>query len=133
MVIDASTWVDYLAWNLAEPGILDAAIDAGECAGPPHVDFEVGSALLRMERAGVIAGNSAEALITAFSRLPISRLYAAPDALAAIPISHNARYADAWYVALAHRLHCSLITNDSGMATAARMRDVHVIEPARIK
>lgn len=126
IVVDASSWVDRLVGRMAEP--LRERVDAESCAAPPHVDFEVGSVLLRLERRGAIEPGQARRLIDRFSRNPVERVRQPIDATEAVDLVNNASYADAWYIALARRLGCALMTSDAGMKTAAGIHNVQIID-----
>lgn len=126
IVIDATVWVDNLRGAL--PDALAEGIRAGGCVSPAHVDFEVGSALIRLERRGDLKTGHARVLIEQFSRHPVERVRQPVDAVQAVDILDNSTYADAWYIALAKRLGCSLMTTDSGMKESARIQSVSVID-----
>lgn len=126
IVVDASAWVDYL--RLALPEAASELIGVEGCFSPPHVDFEVGSGLLRLERRGRLPAGAARELIGDFSRSPLERIWQPIDATEAVDLLNNASYADAWYLALARRLGCSLMTSDADMKTAASMHGVRVID-----
>lgn len=127
IVVDATAWIAYLVQKLPDDlaGALHNAED--ELVAPPHVDFEVGSALRRMERQGRIDLGDARTLIAAFGRLPLSRLREPQDAVHALSFTDHATYADAWYLALADRLRAPIMTTDRGMITAARIHQIAVI------
>lgn len=125
IVVDASTWVDYLAGRLANHHRLMILQD--EPVSPPHVDFEVGSALLRLERRGVLMAGSARALTREFAQMPFLRERDPLDQVSAFEMMHNATYADALYLALAERQDCPVLTSDAGMAECARIAGVDVV------
>lgn len=119
IVVDASTWVDHLLRSLP-PEYRDQLVHQ-ESASPPHVDFEVGSALLRLERRAIVPEGAARALIEAFSGMPIRRPRVNDDQVRALDLMDNSTYADALYIGLALRLSCPLMTSDHGMAESATM------------
>ena len=125
IVVDATIWVDNLRGVL--PGGCSQRIVAEGCASPPHVDFEVGAALLRLERRGELGNGSARVLIDLFRDHPVDRVFHRDDALTALDMTANASYADAWYLALAERLGSPVMTTDRGMAEAARILGVDLI------
>jgi len=125
IVVDASVWVDYLLGALDDAGrteLLDS-----DPVSPPHVDFEVGSALLRQERRGRMATGSARVLMEEFAAMPFHRQRHADDAGTAFDLTDNAAYADALYVTMARRLRRPLATSDRRMAQCARIAHVDVI------
>lgn len=126
IVVDASTWVDHL--RVALPKTLRELIGTEACVSPPHVDFEVGSALLRLERRGQLPAGAARELIGVFSRSPLERVWQPVDAVEAFDLLNNATYADGWYIALARRLGCALLTSDAGMKAAAKLHHVRVVD-----
>ncbi|MFR9751828.1 type II toxin-antitoxin system VapC family toxin [Nocardia sp. 004] len=128
IVVDASVWVDLLRGALP-PGYADRIRTAG-CVSPPHVDFEVGSALIRLARRGELEFDQARALIAAFSNHPVERIREPVDSVAAMGLIDNATYADAWYIALAQRLAYPLMTMDDGMQKTARIHGVEVVGAA---
>lgn len=125
IVVDASVWVDLLR-GVLPPGYADRIRIAG-CVSPPHVDFEVGSALIRLARRGELEFDQARALIEAFSTHPVERIREPVDSVAAVGMVDNATYADAWYIALAQRLAYPLMTLDDGMQKAARIHGVELV------
>lgn len=126
IVVDATVWVDRLRGVLPERAA--AAIRDEGCASPAHVDFEVGAALIRLERRGDLGKGAARGLIEEFSRHPLERIMQPVDAVRAVDLTNNASYADAWYIALAARLGCRLMTIDGGMKEAARIHNVEVFD-----
>ncbi|MEV0360426.1 type II toxin-antitoxin system VapC family toxin [Nocardia sp. NPDC050697] len=125
IVVDASVWVDLLR-GILQPGYAERIRIAG-CVAPPHVDFEVGSALVRLARRGALEVEQAHGLIAAFSTHPVERIREPRDSIAALELIDNATYADAWYIALAQRLAYPLMTLDDGMQKAARIHGVEVV------
>jgi predicted nucleic acid-binding protein len=125
IVVDASVWVDLLR-GVLPPGYADRIRIAG-CVSPPHVDFEVGSALIRLARRGELEFDQAHALIGAFSNHPVERIREPVDSIASVRLVDNTTYADAWYIALAQRLAYPLMTLDDGMQKAARIHGVEVV------
>lgn len=125
IVVDATVWVDALRGLL--PDDLAAIIRSEGCASPAHVDFEVGSALIRLGRRGELTRHQARELIGAFARHPVERVYDASDAQHAAELLDNATFADAWYLALAARLDIPLLTLDEGMRVAANIQGVAIV------
>jgi predicted nucleic acid-binding protein len=125
IIVDATVWVDLLLAQLA-PAVEERLL-GDLCIAPPHVDFEVGSALLRAERREVIPPGAAGRLIDAFTSTPCRREYDATDPLRALRYRDNATYADAWYLAMASRLTCPVLTTDAGMSTAAAAHGIEAI------
>lgn len=119
IVVDATVWVERLLGRLDDD--LAAYVESGEATSPPHVDFEVGSALVRMWRRGDLDGDRLTELVAGFMVLPFDRMRDPADAAGAVAVAHNATYADAWYVVMAKRLGCPLLTLDAGMREAARI------------
>ena len=124
IVADASVWVHYLIGALDDEERI-TLLDS-DPVSPPHVDFEVGSALLRQERRGHLDAGAARALMGEFSAMPFRRQRHADDFGDALDLIDNATYADALYVTMARRLHLPLLTSDAGMAECARIAEVDV-------
>ncbi|MGF1647143.1 MAG: type II toxin-antitoxin system VapC family toxin [Kineosporiaceae bacterium] len=127
IVVDATVWVDLLLGDL--PAAAADLLLGDLCISPPHVDFEVGSALVRAERRDAVSAGSADRLIRAFTSTPCRREYDATDPVRALRFRDNATYADAWYLAMASRLACPVVTTDSGMSAAADAHGVEVVGP----
>jgi predicted nucleic acid-binding protein len=125
IVVDATVWVDKLRGLLPEE--ISETIRIEGCVSPPHVDFEVGSALIRLERRGELGPGQARELVEAFSSHPVERVNQPGDAVHAVEMLDNSTYADAWYLALAKRMDCPILTTDAGMKAAARFHGVPVI------
>lgn len=125
IVVDATVWVDRLLGVL--PDDLSSQIRDEGAISPPHVDFEVGGALLRLERRGKLSRGAARELIAAFSVHPVERVRHSADAVGAAVLMDNATYADAWYIAMAQRLGLGIMTLDGGMKEAARIHGIDVI------
>lgn len=126
IVVDASTWVDFLTGRV--PDQYRRQILQEDPASPPHVDFEVGSALARLQRRELLPPGAAKALVREFSLMPFRRERVAEDQVRAFDVLDNATYADALYIALAVRLQCRLLTRDSGMAECARLVGVETAQ-----
>lgn len=126
IVVDASVWIDYFAGALAAE--YQARLVSDEVMCPAIVDFEVGSASLRRERAGRIAPGAARAIMEHFTGMDFRRENDAVDLVAAFDLTENARYADALYVMMAKRFGCDLMTSDGGMVECARIAGVKVID-----
>lgn len=128
IVIDATVWVDLLLGRLADN--LTQALLSDSCLSPPHVDFEVGAALVRAERRAVIPAGQAVELVRTFSGVPVERPWHTSDPVTALSLVDSATYADAWYLAMAARLGCAVMTLDSGMANAAAIHGIPVLGAA---
>jgi predicted nucleic acid-binding protein len=129
IVVDATIWVDLLRGTLPEH--LVETIASQSCVSPPHVDFEVGSALLRAESRGLVPAGRTADLVAAFSTVPMERPRHPDDPVRALSFVDNASYADALYLAMAARLGCPLMTLDTGLADAAATYHVPVKAPAQ--
>jgi predicted nucleic acid-binding protein len=129
IVVDATVWVDLLRGMLPEH--LVETIASQSCVSPPHVDFEVGSALLRAQRRGILPAGRAADLVSAFSTMPMARVRHPADPVHALSFLGNTSYADALYLATAARLGCPLLTLDKDLADAAAIHDVPVTAPAQ--
>lgn len=127
IVVDAQTWVDNVTGALAQHH--RHVLDNDDVASPAHVDFEVGSALRRMERHQRLGGDvTARDLFAVHARAPFDRSHERSDLVVAFDVMDNARYGDAIYLAMAKRLDCPLMTGDGGMVEAARINAIDVID-----
>lgn len=126
IVVDACAWVDYFLEAL--PPDVEGALTSDDLVGPPHVDWEVGSALLRRERTVGLGITTAKALIVGFVQLPFERVRHPADIEGAFDFMNNASFHDAIYLALARRLNSPVMTSDKGMIDAARIGGVDVID-----
>jgi predicted nucleic acid-binding protein len=126
LIVDASVWVDLLLGSL--PARKTEAVVTADCFSPPHVDFEVGAALVRVGRRHREIGEAAvAALLEHFSTIPLLRQYHPADALTALQLLDNSTYADAWYLAMARRMDAPIATTDAGMHEAATIRGIRVL------
>lgn len=126
IVVDAQAWVDRLVGVLADEHRL---MLRGEVTSPAHVDFEVGSALRRMERDQRLgAGVTARELVAVQVAIPFERGQEGADLVVGFDLLSNAGYADAVYLAMAKRLACPVMTSDKGMIEAARINEIDVID-----
>lgn len=85
---------------------------------PAHFDAEVFSALGRLARAGELADQLVEPILTELARAPFVRYAVQPLLSAAWKLRHNLALRDALYVVLARRLGASLVTADGRLARA---------------
>lgn len=131
IVVDATAWVDYLLGVLTEEH--ETTIIEQEVTSPAHVDFEVGSALLRKVRRDELARDDARSLIALFAAMPFERSRDKADAVRAVDLMNNATYADAWYLASAQRLGGALMTSDGGLADTAKIAGVDVIDTRAVE
>ena len=114
-VIDASAAV-----NLVLPGPIGAAVAAAvdglELCAPGIIDAEVASALARLERTGDLLTLDAARAVRLWKRLPVERFSMASLFADAWTARNAMRVADAFYICLARRLDCPLITCDGRLA-----------------
>jgi predicted nucleic acid-binding protein len=108
LIIDASAMVDYLVGSPLAHGVAERLRNV-EISVPAHFDGEVLSALGRLHRGGDLSEPEVE------ERLALT----APLLEGAWALHHNVRIVDALYIELAAQLDATILTTDSGMATAA--------------
>jgi predicted nucleic acid-binding protein len=118
VVVDASTMVDLLVGS-AVAAALHERLRAQELHAPAHFDAEVLSALGRLHRAGHLSERQAATRLDRLAAAPVERHPLPPLLPGAWRMRHNLRLVDALYVALADRLHVSIVTTDRGMAAAS--------------
>ncbi|WP_448223196.1 type II toxin-antitoxin system VapC family toxin [Gordonia iterans] len=116
-VVDASLVVDSIVpLRGRESGL--AAMMGRELWSPGILDAEVGSAVARLERRGILTAHEANTAIDLLVTMPIERI--APEDLlaAAWPLRHGVRVADAFYVAAALAVEGDVLTRDGRLARA---------------
>jgi len=116
-VLDASALVAFL---MREPAahVVGEAVARGDAQAPTLIGVETMSAIMRMERRGVVDAETAhEAAAVARG----ARISLVPDRellARAWTLRHNVTAYDALYVALAEHLGCPLMTTDRRLARA---------------
>lgn len=118
LVIDASAMVDYLVGSPLAQRIADRLRNA-EISVPAHFDGEVIFALGRLHRSGDLSEHEAEERVALTAQSPFERHLLAPLLESAWALHHNVRLLDALYLELGRQLDATILTTDSGMATAA--------------
>ncbi|WP_181790661.1 type II toxin-antitoxin system VapC family toxin [Streptomyces phytophilus] len=118
IVVDSSAVVDLLVDSGAR-GKAAARHLAGESllSAPYLIDTEVASVLLRLERAGMLAGDKTTRAVTDYRTLHIRRHEHLP-LLERVRQLGSVRSYDAFYVALAEGLDAPLLTSDARLARA---------------
>ena len=114
-VVDASVIVDLL---LTSSPVARSAVSGTEPFAPELIDAEVMSAVARVVRAGEASEERGRLAIRRLARAGIERLPIAPLLLDAWDLRESVEPHDAFYIALARRLRCPLITADRGIAAA---------------
>jgi predicted nucleic acid-binding protein len=125
LIVDASAMVDYLVGT--KVGIrVEGRLKGSETHVPAHFDAEVLSALGRLHRAGKLTETQVEERVERTSAAPMQRHHLAPLLQGAWLRRHNLRLVDALYVELASVIDATIITTDSGLASAtARAELIH--------
>jgi predicted nucleic acid-binding protein len=118
LVIDASAMVDYLVGSPLAQRVAERLRHA-EISVPAHFDGEVLSALGRLHRGGDLNEPEVEERVALTAQSPFQRHLLAPLLQGAWAMHHNVRLVDALYIELANQLDATILTTDSGMATAA--------------
>lgn len=117
LVLDASAAVNALV-----PGHLRNAtlrhFDGAELFAPALIDTEVVSALARLERAELITTPEAGSAVTAWTRLPCTKLETEPTIPAIWALRHAVRVSDAHYAVVARLLDAPLLTADVRLGRA---------------
>jgi predicted nucleic acid-binding protein len=117
-VVDASAMVDYLVGTDLGRHV-ESRLRGSEAHVPAHFDAEVLSALGRLHRAGNLTEAEVEERLQRITAAPLRRHHIAPFLLGAWLRRHNLRLVDALYVELAEVIDATLLTTDSGLATAS--------------
>jgi len=128
-VADASALVDLLLGN--ELGDAVHTRLAGQVLhAPAHVDAEVLSAVGRLQRAGTVEADGAEAMLRRLAAAPIQRHPVTSLLIGAWSRRHRLRLADALYVELAASRDLPLITTDRRLHSV-RVAEIVSVEAAR--
>jgi predicted nucleic acid-binding protein len=117
VVVDASAVVEWLSRRPSAAPVERALIDDHAFA-PELLDVEVLSALARAVRAGRVGKRDGRRAVDVLLGAPIVRVPHLGLALDAWSRTGNVSAYDAFYVALAARLSCPLITADRQLARA---------------
>jgi predicted nucleic acid-binding protein len=117
-VVDASAMVDYLVGTDLGRHV-ESRLRGSEAHVPAHFDAEVLSALGRLHRAGNLTEAEVEERLERITAAPLRRHHIAPFLMGAWLRRHNLRLVDALYVELAEVIDATLLTTDSGLATAS--------------
>ncbi|MEI6252610.1 MAG: type II toxin-antitoxin system VapC family toxin [Mycobacteriaceae bacterium] len=115
VVIDASAMVDLLARTDRAPAV-QARLAETILHAPAHFDAEVISALGRLQRAGVLDSDRADAALAALVRAPVTRHDLGPLLAGAWARREVLRLTDALYVELAEQRNWPLLTTDHRLA-----------------
>lgn len=118
LVVDASAMVDYLVASPLAQRVATRLEDA-EVNVPAHFDAEVLSALGRLQRGGDLSELEVQERVALTAQAPFHRHLLAPLLEGAWALHHNVRLVDALYIELASQLDATIITTDSGMASAS--------------
>ena len=110
--------VDYLVGSHPAQRIAERLRDA-EISVPAHFDAEVLSALGRLHRGGYLSEREVEERVALTAQSPFHRHLLAPLLEGAWALHQNVRLVDALYIELGRQLDATILTTDSGMATAA--------------
>jgi predicted nucleic acid-binding protein len=127
IVVDASVAAQWVLEQESSPRANALRLEGGLIA-PSLIAAEIGSALWKAVRRGVVTGDEALAAIEV-ALLPFEALIATEElrirALAlAVELQHPIY--DCFYIALAEREQATLITADEGMIAAARKAKIKV-------
>ena len=118
LVIDASAMIDYLVDSPLATRVADR-IRHSEIFVPAHFDAEVLSALGRLQRGGELSEVQVEARVALTAQAPFQRHLLAPLLEGAWALHHNVPLVDALYIELANQMGSTIITTDTGMASAS--------------
>ncbi len=121
VVLDASAVAGVLLDSPRHPGVRDLLVgEEWELLVPHLCDLEVASALRKAVRRGVAEPSRAEAALSLYLDLPLSRFPHAPLLRRAFALRDNFTMYDAIYVALAEAVGAPLYTADSRLARTVR-------------
>lgn len=129
VVVDASVLVAALVDSGREGKWAEAAVAKGSLAGPELVLAEASNILRRLERAGAVSRLEANSAHRDLLRLELELFPFAPFANRVWALRNNLTSYDAWYVALAEALGCSLVTLDRKLGHANGPRCAIIVPP----
>ena len=123
IVLDASAAIDWLLQTTVGQQIEDRLYSGGESLHAPHLlDLEVAQVLRRLVRDGAVSAPRADQAVQDLADLRVTRY---PDFIF-LPhiwrLRDNFSAYDAAYVALTEKLRATLVTRDSGLASASARR-----------
>jgi predicted nucleic acid-binding protein len=123
LVVDASALVAYLTEGEHSEQVRARLLQPGRVLWAPHlVDAEVGHVLRRATLAGELRVGAARAALEDLSDLPLRRVSHRGLLARAWGLRENLSFYDALYVALAERVHATLLTLDGRIAGAPGIR-----------
>ncbi len=116
-VVDASVVVDLLVEHPRSRSVR-AVLEDVDGVAPELLDAEVANVLARLERRGEMSEERAGQALELLETMDIGRFAHAPLLSDAWSLRRNLSVYDAFYVALARRLGCPLVTCDRAFARA---------------
>lgn len=114
--------VDYLVDSSLAQRVAER-INATEVNVPAHSDAEVLSALDRLHRGGDLSALEIAERVALTAQAPVDRHLLTPLLAGAWALHHNVRLVDALYIELADQLDATIVTTDSGIASASPHAD----------
>lgn len=127
-VIDASAVVELLADGLGAPAAQERLGRKGEPLWAPHlIDAEVGHALRRSVRAGVLSASEGEEALWELDQVPLRRVEHELLVHSAWDLRDKVSFYDALYVVLAQMLEEPLVTFDGRLARAGLPAEIEVL------
>lgn len=125
IVLDASAALA----ALVNAGPARDAVASEQIHAPHLIDVEVLSGLRRLAGSAEASAAQAEAALSVWRRLALTRYPMAPHAGRIWELRDNVSSYDACYVALAEALGCSLVTADGRLARAPGLRCTVAVVP----
>lgn len=130
LVVDASVLAVALADDGADGDTARARLRDEGLAAPELIDLEVVSVLRRQLSAGTLDARRAQFAVDDLWDLPMQRASHRPLLARCWELRDNLTIYDAAYVALAEALECALVTADTHLANAPRVRcSIEVLRP----
>ena len=117
-VVDASVLVAALVDDGEEGRWSETSISRDALIAPELLLVETSNILRRLERAGIVSNIEANAAHSDLLRLDVELFPFAPFAERVWALRGNLTSYDAWYVALAERFECPLLTLDRKLSRA---------------
>lgn len=127
IVVDTSVILAVLLNEQSKSALVQATMNA-ELAAPYSLHWEIGNALSAMLKRQRITLSEALQVQHEYQKIPIRFFDVGLQETLQIVKQHQIYAYDAYFIACAKQLSCSLITLDNGLQVAARNAQVSLIE-----
>lgn len=122
IVLDASVVLDLLLGIPPHDATVADLLGSSGAFAPHLLDLEIAQVMRRRVRGGTLRARDANAALTAYSQLPITRFPHLPFLSQAFALRDNVTMYDAIYLVLAEAINATLITRDGALAAVPGSR-----------